>query len=87
MTSPSTARMSSKGQIVIPEEIRKRLGLRAGVQFVVVGDDDVVILKRLDPPDLSDFDNLIREARRQARSAGMKRSDIRDAISRVRSRS
>ena len=87
MNSPSTARMSSKGQIVIPEEIRKRLGLRAGVQFVVVGDDDVVILKRLDAPDLSDFDDLIREARRQARSAGMKRSDIRDAISRVRGRS
>jgi len=87
MNSPSTARMSSKGQIVIPEEIRKRLDLRAGVQFVVVGDDDVVILKRLDAPDLSDFDNLIREARRQARSAGMKKSDIREAISRVRDRS
>ncbi len=48
MNSPSTARMSSKGQVVIPEEIRKRLGLTAGVQFVVVGDADVVILKRLD---------------------------------------
>ena len=87
MNSPSTARMSSKGQVVIPEEIRKRLGLTAGVQFVVVGDADVVILKRLDAPDLAEFDNLIREARRQARLAGMKRSDIREAISRVRDRS
>ncbi len=87
MNSPSTARMSSKGQVVIPEEIRKRLGLTAGVQFVVVGDADVVILKRLDAPDLAEFENLIREARRQARSAGMKRSDIREAISRVRGRS
>ncbi len=87
MNSPSTARMSSKGQVVIPEEIRKRLGLTAGVQFVVVGDADVVILKRLDAPDLAEFDNLIREARRQARSAGMKRSDIREAIARVRGRS
>lgn len=86
MNSPSTARMSSKGQVVIPEEIRKRLGLTAGVQFVVVGDGDVVILKRLDAPELAEFDNLIREARRQARSAGMKRSDIREAISRVRER-
>jgi len=78
--------MSSKGQVVIPEEIRKRLGLTAGVRFVVVGDEDVLILKRLDAPDLAEFDNLIREARRQARSAGMKRSDIREAISRVRRR-
>ncbi|NIR47056.1 AbrB/MazE/SpoVT family DNA-binding domain-containing protein [candidate division KSB1 bacterium] len=29
--------MSSKGQVVIPEEIRKRLGLKAGSQFIVVG--------------------------------------------------
>ncbi len=86
MDSPSTARMSSKGQIVIPEEIRKRLGLTAGVQFVVVGDEDVVILKRLDSPDLAEFDALILEARRQARSAGMKRSDIKEAISRARGR-
>ena len=84
MDSPSTTRMSSKGQVVIPEEIRKRLGLAAGARFVVVGDDDVVILKRIDAPDLSDFDALIREANRQARSAGMKPSDIREAISRVR---
>lgn len=86
MNSPSTTRMSSKGQVVIPEEIRKRLNLSAGSRFVVVGDDDVVILKRIDTPDLSDFDSLIREARRQARLAGLKRSDIREAIARVRSR-
>ena len=86
MESPSTARMSSKGQVVIPEEIRKRLGLTAGDRFVVLGDDDVVILKRLDSPDLAEFDALIREARCQARSAGMKRSDIREAVSRARGR-
>ena len=78
--------MSSKGQVVIPEEIRKRLKLSAGARFVVVGDDDVVILKRIDTPDMSDFDALIREARRQARSAGMKESDVREAVARVRGR-
>ena len=86
MKSPSTTRMSSKGQVVIPEEIRKRLNLSAGSRFVVVGDDDVVILKRIDTPDMSDFDGLIREARRQARSSGMKRSDIKGAVARVRGR-
>ena len=40
-----TTRLSSRGQVVIPEEIRKRLGLEPGVQFVVVGDGDVVILR------------------------------------------
>ena len=43
MANLSTTKMSSKGQVVIPEDIRKRLKLRAASQFVVVGDDDVVI--------------------------------------------
>jgi AbrB family looped-hinge helix DNA binding protein len=78
--------MSSKGQVVIPEEIRERLGLREGAQFVVVGDKDVVILKSLAAPSMAEFDSLIAEARRQARKAGLKRSDIAAAIARVRGR-
>ncbi|HDN94572.1 MAG TPA: AbrB family transcriptional regulator, partial [Nitrospirae bacterium] len=37
MAPLATTKMSSKGQIVIPEDIRKRLGLKPGAQFVVVG--------------------------------------------------
>lgn len=77
---PSTTKMSSKGQVVIPEEIRERLGLTPGTQFVVVGDRDVVILKTLSPPSMSEFDGLIGEARRQAKMAKMKRSDLKKAI-------
>ena len=44
METIATTRMSSKGQIVIPETIRKRLNLDPGAQFVVVGEGDVVIL-------------------------------------------
>jgi AbrB family looped-hinge helix DNA binding protein len=86
MAKLSTARMSSKGQVVIPEEIRKRLGLKEGSQFIVLGDRDVVILKILEPPSMSEFDELIAEARRTARKAGMKRTDITKALSRVRNR-
>ena len=77
---PSTTKMSSKGQVVIPEEIREQLGLTPGTQFVVVGERDVVILKTLSAPSLSEFDGLIGEARRQAKMAKMKRSDIKKAV-------
>ena len=40
MASIATTKLSSKGQVVIPEEIRKQLGLKEGDQFVVVGQDD-----------------------------------------------
>ena len=86
MPEPATTRMSSKGQVVIPEEIRKRLHLKPGSRFVVVGQRDVVILKALEPPSMEQFDDLISEARRQARHAGMKRSDVSAAVKRVRTK-
>ena len=86
MEALATTRLSSKGQVVIPEEIRKRLKLKPGDHFVVTGDKDVVILKTLTAPRMEDFDELIAETRRQAKAAGLKRSDITAAITRVRKR-
>lgn len=39
------ARLSSKGQLVIPKAIRQALGLRAGTQFHVRLDEDRIILE------------------------------------------
>lgn len=86
MAGQATTKMSSKGQVVIPEEIRKRLKLKAGAQFVVIGEDDVVILKAISPPSLSEFDALIAKARNQAKESGLKRSDISEAVKRARGR-
>ena len=86
METLATTRMSSKGQVVIPEDIRGRLKLVPGVQFVVVGEGDVVILKTITRPSMQGFDALIRRARQQARASGMRRSDITLAVSKVRSR-
>ena len=85
MADPATTKMSSKGQVVIPEEIRKRLKLKAGAQFVVIGEDDVVILKAVTAPSVAEFDALIVEARRQAKQVGLKRRDVTDALARARS--
>src|SRR2546427_702096 len=50
MTPLATTRLSSKGQVVIPEEVRKALGLEPGARFVVLSDGHVVILKPIDAP-------------------------------------
>jgi AbrB family looped-hinge helix DNA binding protein len=84
MAEVATTKMSSKGQVVIPEEIRTRLGLKAGTKFVVVGMEDALILKAIAEPSMDDFDKLISEARKQARKAGMKRADIAAAIADAR---
>jgi AbrB family looped-hinge helix DNA binding protein len=84
METLATTRMSSKGQVVIPESIRKQLDLKEGSQFLVVGDADVVILKVVTPPDMNEFDALIKQARNQAREAGLKQSDIKSAVEKAR---
>lgn len=84
MSKIATTKLSSKGQVVIPEEIRNALGLEAGAQFVVVGKGDVVILKAIKAPDMSDFDDIVARARRQAKQAGVRREDVAEAIRTVR---
>ena len=85
MKTIATTKMSSKGQVVIPEDIRKSLDLKPGSQFVVVGENVIVILKSITTPSMKSFDNMIKKARIQARSAGMKKSDINSAVKKARS--
>ena len=84
MTDAATTTLSSKGQVVIPEEIRTRLGLKAGAQFVVVGDRDVVVFKVLEPPVLRDFEALASQARRAAKRTGLRPADVARAVTKVR---
>ncbi|MBW1822072.1 MAG: AbrB/MazE/SpoVT family DNA-binding domain-containing protein [Deltaproteobacteria bacterium] len=84
MSNLATTKMSSKGQVVIPEGIRKRLKLKTGTQFVVVGDNDVVILKNITPPSIEEFGDLIAKARKTGKKAGLKKTDIKKAIMKVR---
>lgn len=84
MGSLATTKLSSKGQVVIPEEIRERLGLKEGTQFVVVGERDVVILKSIAPPSMDEFDDLVGRARAATRKAGLKPTDVGKAVKRAR---
>jgi AbrB family looped-hinge helix DNA binding protein len=84
MVKPATTKLSSRGQVVIPEEIRTRLGLEPGAQFVVVGEGDVVVLKALQPPKLSDFKTLLDKARESAEAASVTPEDVERAIREVR---
>jgi AbrB family looped-hinge helix DNA binding protein len=84
MQLSATTKLSSKGQVVIPEDIRINLGLHSGDQFVVIGNKDTIVFKLLIPPSMADFDRLILEARKQARKAGLKKSDIKEIIASVR---
>ena len=82
----ATTKLSSKGQIVIPEDIRNDLGLKEGDQFIVIGKGDAVILKTISPPRIEQFESLLAQARAQVKKVGVKKSDLKAAIAKVRHR-
>ena len=84
MRKLATTKLSSKGQIVIPDEIRQSLNLKTGMQFVVIGAEDVVILKIIHTPSMDEFNELISRARIQASKAGLEEKDIEEVIRKVR---
>tara|TARA_B100000700_G_C14725105_1_gene705616 strand:+ start:276 stop:515 length:240 start_codon:yes stop_codon:yes gene_type:complete len=79
--------MSSKGQVVIPEDVRKKMKLDKGTQFAVISEGDVILLKLLTPPSLSQFDNLVKKVRDQVRESGLEQSDLENLIDESRSKS
>ncbi len=85
MQTMFTTKMSSKGQVVIPEDVRKAMKLGKGTQFAVISEGDVILLKLLTPPSLSQFDSLITKARKQVSESGLAKSDVDKAVKEVRS--
>ena len=84
MQNLDVTRMSVKGQVVIPGDIREAMGLVAGTKFVVAGEGDTVILKRIGRPASAEIDGLFGASRRFARQVGMKKSDVKKTIQRSR---
>ncbi|MBI2630228.1 AbrB/MazE/SpoVT family DNA-binding domain-containing protein [Candidatus Pacearchaeota archaeon] len=72
--------ISSRGQIVIPQSLRNRLRIHEGEKFIVIGEDNTIILKKLEMPSFSGVDKLLKKTREFAKNKGLKEADISEAI-------
>ncbi len=41
-------RVSDKGQVVIPKEIRDKVGFKEGTKLIVIATEDAVVLQRIE---------------------------------------
>ena len=49
---PEVTTISEQGQVVIPQSIRKELGIKPKNKFLVYGRGDTIIMKKLELPSL-----------------------------------
>ena len=58
---PEVTTISEKGQVVIPQSIRKELGIKPRTKFLVFGRGDTVIMKKLELPDVKkEWDDIFK---------------------------
>ena len=86
MEQLEVTKLSSKGQVVLPQTIRRKLHLEEGERFMVFCDKDSVILKKIEQPVMERFKELLKESRVYAKKAGLTQADVKEAIRRVRSK-
>jgi AbrB family looped-hinge helix DNA binding protein len=58
---PEVTTISEKGQVVIPQSIRKQLGIKPKNKFLVYGRGDTIIMKKLELPSLKkEWDDIFK---------------------------
>ncbi|HZW57944.1 MAG TPA: AbrB/MazE/SpoVT family DNA-binding domain-containing protein [Nitrososphaerales archaeon] len=73
---PEITTASEKGQVVIPQSLRKEMGIKSRTKFVVLGSGNTVIMKRLEFPDLRGEWSKIFEMMDQKKSKRLSENEI-----------
>lgn len=65
-TETEITTMGEKGQVVIPQSVRKQLDVGAKTKFAVYAEGDIIILKKLQLPDLrGEWERIFKAADRK----------------------
>ncbi len=76
LVEASTTKVSSKGQVVIPANVRKAASLKKGEKILAIAIDDTVVLKKI--VDKS-FEETLKPIWRKVRKMGLTGEDL-DAL-------
>jgi len=80
----STTKVSSKGQVVIPANVRKAASLKKGEKILAIAIDDTIVLKKI--VDKS-FEETLTPVWRRVKQMGLSEEDIGALIEEARAQS
>jgi len=70
-------RLSEKGQIVVPSEMRKRMKLGEGTRFVILGLSDTIILRKVEfSQERMRLKQLLAKSREKASKIGFTEKEV-----------
>ena len=79
------AKISEKGQIVIPSSLRREMNIRRSDKFLVFGEGNTIILKKIEKPTMrKSFIEIAESLQKSVRKIGLTRKDLERAIKDVR---
>jgi len=73
MVEASTTKVSSKGQVVIPVNVRRAAGLKEGEKILAIAFDDTVVLKRIVD---KTFEETVKPIWARVRRIGLTEEDV-----------
>ncbi|MBI2654222.1 AbrB/MazE/SpoVT family DNA-binding domain-containing protein [Candidatus Woesearchaeota archaeon] len=76
-------KISSRGQISIPADIRERLGLEEGTKVLFFAEEDTLLMKKVTEQSFAEITKPLKLA---AKQAGMKEKDVPAMIQRFRNK-
>lgn len=84
MAEVDTTRVSSRGQVVIPQGVRDAIQLREGELLAVYGEGDTIVMKRVRTPDLAELRAILAEGEAFAKRRRLRPSDVSRALRETR---
>lgn len=73
-------KMSPKGQLVVPKEIRERSGFEPSDRFIAMPVEDGVIFKKIDIDVRAEYEKLSRQVQQRFEREGIDEDVVEDAI-------
>jgi AbrB family looped-hinge helix DNA binding protein len=84
MVEASTTKVSSKGQVVIPANVRKAASLKKGEKILAIAIDDMIVLKKIID---KSFEETMKPVWAKVRQMGLSEEDINALVNEARAKS
>ena len=82
----SITKLSSKGQVVIPSEIRDKMNLEEGSLLIISDNDDSICIKKIELPKVKSWKEATKPFRDAAKASNFSSDDLKKLIEESRIR-